>query len=781
MNNLADITIWKQSFGLLPIHLKANKSEPNYVMLNGGYGDFCLQTAYDSSNENDYFSKSWSSNTKNFVVIDNDKVRIYNWFKNKPEEILTSIVSNNFNKFYAHLLSKSIKSDRDVVPFIINLFRQFRNITREKTNPVEALNLLFVLLTSLEEINYPSLDKDKWNIRASNIPQGFDSFAETLNRGVNNGVTNIKPLLDLIIRHSAGVLFQEAQKEVLFFNPQLELFGGASGKLITKSNLYSSIHYTPPFLSRTIVEQVIRKVDLSKQKLKIFDPACGSSEFLIEALKQLKEKDYCGEIEIIGWDNSETAVDTSNFLLKYEQRTVWDAKLTFTIKKVTDSLVEVWDNNYDIILMNPPFVSWELLTAKHSKEAVKAILGESVNGKPNLASAFFYKSVQSLNADGLIGCVIPASILTLDAYKKLRNEVYELITINLIGKLGNFVFEDALTDVSFIIGHKPKTNIIPMLLWTGNEKGIAQDALRDLRKMTYNNESSVNEKGYSIFQPDNFPILKESWKPISIKDNQLIKTTKRFVAEKKLFAVSDIFNVQQGIRLGIGNIFKIGEDELAKLPENEKKFFRPVIDNEAIKNGTLNKNNFVWYPYNKDGGVFNNENDLLEKAPKYYNEKLKPNENTLKNRAGISEWWELTRPRNWQFENKEKLISTEFGKSDSFAFDSEGVFVVERGNAWHPKKQFKKMDYYFYLAIFSSGFFDKLLSIYSKQLAGGNWFDLGKMHTREIPIPNVHSEDVKNSMAYEKLANIGKELANGNNYVKIMADEILTKFFYPES
>jgi len=41
---------------------------------------------------------------------------------------------------------------------------------------------------------------------------------------------------------------------------------------------------------------------LTKRILKIFDPACGSSEFLIEALKQLKENKYNGEIKVIGWD-----------------------------------------------------------------------------------------------------------------------------------------------------------------------------------------------------------------------------------------------------------------------------------------------------------------------------------------------------------------------------------------------------------------------------------------------------------------------------------------------
>lgn len=44
MKNLFDIQIWKQQLGLLPIHLNPLSEKEGYMMLNGGNGDFCLQT-----------------------------------------------------------------------------------------------------------------------------------------------------------------------------------------------------------------------------------------------------------------------------------------------------------------------------------------------------------------------------------------------------------------------------------------------------------------------------------------------------------------------------------------------------------------------------------------------------------------------------------------------------------------------------------------------------------------------------------------------------------------
>jgi hypothetical protein len=86
--------------------------------------------------------------------------------------------------------------------------------------------------------------------------------------------------------------------------------------------------------------------------------------------------------------------------------------------------------------------------------------------------------------------------------------------------------------------------------------------------------------------------------------------------------------------------------------------------------------------------------------------------------------------------------------------------------------------YYFYLALLSSPFFDELLSIYSKQLLSG--WDLGKKYTKNIPIPNIHS-DIIDFSPYRKLIEIGKELSNGRFYLKTMLNEIVLEFFYSKS
>jgi len=776
MSNFTDISFWTKNLGHLPIHLMPSVDN-KFIMLNGISGNFCIDFSKNKEDQHSYFSQSWSSNTKNFLLVHEDRVKLYNWNRsNRVEEISIISIENNLDKFYNYLVNNSHRTDKDVVPVIIDIFKQFRTLTSEYHNPVQALNLLFVLLAGIEDGDVYNIDKHKWGISDIHVPAGFEAFVKRFKQSTGE----ISPELNLILRHSAGALFQEAQKEVIFFDNQIDLFGTFSGSIMTKNLINSSIHYTPSYLARSIVENALRTLNLNElQFIKILDPACGSAEFLIEVLKQLKEKNFQGTVKIQGYDSSETAINTSTFLLNFEKRTVWGEKLSFNVKHVDDSLVEDWENDYTMILMNPPFVSWEQLNDKTKRDAVRIVLNENFKGKPNQASAFFYKATQHLAVGGVLGSVVPSSLFTLDAYIKLRNEVAETINIELLGKLGNFVFEDALTDVSIFIGHKPKTkNYTPTLLWTRNEKGVVHNALRELRKMQHLNEESKNKIDFSIFKPNQFPIIEDSWKPISIKEHSLIRDLKLYLTAKRLSTIGDLFDVQQGIRTGNNEIFKISDTIFNKIPEKEKGLFRPVIENESIKDGYLTQKNYVWYPYNKNGLIFNSEEELSNQANYFYTNYLFPNKASLSQRAGITFWWELTRPRTWQFENRKKLISTEFGNSSSFAIDNIGNFVVERGYAWQPRKKMDSEDYYFYLSLFSSPFFDKLLSIYSKQLAGGKWYDLGKKQTKNIPIPNIHINGVKNSPAYGKMVELGKRLSDGDYYVKALLDDIIS-IYYP--
>lgn len=164
MNQLNDINSWKKQLGLLPINLFSSEQQNKYILLNGGYGDFCIDFE-SNKNPNEYYSYAWSSNTKNFLTVDNDNLKLYNWLKGKEEPYKLSLIQNNLSKFYDYLLKDSFKSEYDIVPYIIDIYRRLRNLTGEQREGIQAINQLFLLLIAYQEnTDFDRIDLDKWNI-----------------------------------------------------------------------------------------------------------------------------------------------------------------------------------------------------------------------------------------------------------------------------------------------------------------------------------------------------------------------------------------------------------------------------------------------------------------------------------------------------------------------------------------------------------------------------------------------------------------------------------------
>ena len=441
---------WARRSGLLPIRLSPTDDKRQYILLDGGLHDFCLDLTREEAEPSSYYSAAWSSDVKNFIAVHNNDAIVYNWCREKTEKVKLSIVNEKFNEFLKILNSISYRTSDDVTPFILGLFSQLRNLTLERHDPIDSLNLLFKLLITLREDEFSQDTCARWGIKNVDEPKGFDRIIDSFRRGVRN----ISPNLDYILRHGSGPLFETAHREAMYFDLQLNLFEGVSSNLsYAQPNKYTGIHYTPRYLVRGIVENALKMIDLTSQKITIFDPACGSGAFLQEVLKQLRESNYTGEILLKGYDISPLAVQTARFLLMYENRTQWNNSIKLDIQTV-DSLTIDWGNN-DLILMNPPFISSELIKDKVTKDAVNEVLSDlDMKRRPNMAAAFFYKAIKSLSPNGIIGSVLPSSILVQEQYMPLRDFVKGTMQLSTVAQLGNFVFENALTDTSFIIAFR---------------------------------------------------------------------------------------------------------------------------------------------------------------------------------------------------------------------------------------------------------------------------------------------------------------------------------------
>ena len=753
---LQDKRDWAIDSGLMPMHLAPHNEGERYIMLDGGYYEFCLDLDAEGGTESDYNSYAWSSDVKNYIRVAGNDVTVYNWKSHRSDTMKLALIEQKFNQFLKIINSTSINSSDDVTPFLLGLFAQLRNLTQETKQPKEAMNLLFKLLVSIEEEHLDAEVCRRWSISDTVLPNGFDMLVESIRKGA----LQIKPNLDFILRHGSGKLFEVAHRTALSFNPQWDLFGGISTEVVlADSSSYSCLHYTPRYLVRSIVENSLKQLNKELEKIRIFDPACGSGAFLQEALKQLKELNFQGKIEVIAFDNSEMAVSTTKFLLSYEQRKQWDERqMTYQVT-VHDSVVTDWPE-CDLLLMNPPYIAMELIKDSETKDAVWETLKDlNMKKRPNMAAAFLYKAVKALGANGILGTVLPSSLLLLEQYQSLREAIRSMCDLNIIAKLGNFAFSDALTDASIVIAKRQDPTLsIPLTLWCKNQDGAPFNAIRGLRKMQYDNLTSRIEDDYNIYTPSRFPVVGETWNTIPMKDDRLVQQLKVRVGTGDLRPLSEVFAVKQGIITGIRDIFEISDIQYDSIPEKEKKLFRNIASSLTIEDGQIRKDSYLWYPYNKKGLIIETE-DQLRQYEWTYNW-LGPHKPELLNRNGIRNWWEPTRPRTWQFEPAMRLCSKRFGNSSSFAIASPD-FVIKDGNAFlFNSENAVKSDYYFYLAYFSSSTFEHLLSIYARTLMKG--YDLGNRNIKDIPIVDVtENTGIRTTYAYQKLVELAEMYSEG--------------------
>ena len=713
-----------------------------FALLNGTKNNLCLDGNVSQPSEW-YRKMAWSSGNNTYIGFGNGMCHIFRFDRSQVESYEENVVFGNADKFIAYLGKGIGNLENTIVPYVLRTYRQLRNEIRTENSGTDSLRALLYLLAysrdsqnvnikewglSEQDVNVVEMiDRNKWEM-----------IAERFMRGVLLSDKWLKPDVDLILRHTAGKLFEEANY-IAYLPSQLTLFPEEKIRYSSET-MQDGAYFTPSYVARSIVEEVLSHVNLhEKEQLTIFDPACGASGFLVEALRQLKKAQYDKPVRVIGWDKAPTAVMMSQFVLNFEKQE-WGDSLTLNIK-LCDSLAEEnsWPQGVDILLMNPPFLSWDRMKdSPDLRDRVRVIIPEIP--KANLSAAFMAKAVDSVTAGGVLGVVVPTRLLNDQNYVQLRNRVREQMSLKLIGGLGSYVFENVLAYTSLLVATKERDEFAPTtILWTNNVAGTTGDGLKALRKHRYTN-AIMDSDDYSVYETlieteqqtwriDNYKSIDLKMRLNSSLDRGLMRTT------------GELFEIQQGIRTGANRVFIVEEDFVQSLPENERKYFRPSVDNLAIDMGHLYKVNYVFYPRTRGLEPIDSELRLQELLPQTYHRLLLPAKTKLEQRPSMQNnplWWDLTRHRSYLEEKTSKMVSTEFGHAGSFAIDYDGEFVVERGYIWKlkpllfkPRMKYEEA----YLAFFASNYINTLLEIYGERLAGAEVYKLGLSYVKNVPLP----------------------------------------------
>lgn len=571
----------------------------------------------------------------------------------------------------------------------------------------------------------------------------------------------LSPDIDLLIRHASGQLFQQAHHLALV-PQQLRLPGIPDTDIRHVRNLRgpSGVFFTPPSIARAVVETAIDSIDLTAPTLKIFDPSCGSAEFLKEALRVLQIRRYAGAITLIGHDISPIAIELSRFVL---YRDSLGANVTLDLR-VKDSIAgDPWPTDVDLLLTNPPFLSWELMS-QPQREQVASILGPLQARRPNMANPFILLASRALGPNGALGAVVPASFISGDSSRLLRQELSQKLRPVLLATLGNqMMFHDAIVDASIYVASNRRGNDPAFALWADHNPKSIGAALRGLRRIsTQSTRPELVHDNYSIYATSELGRSEESWAPTSFKSYRTLQSLKAFPR------LGDLFDVKQGVRLG-HKLFVVQAEYYAELSNDEKRFFRPAVVNRSIDHGRLLPLFYVFYPDTSGLPEIVTESALRAAIPRFYAEHLKPNKDALLRRArtDAEQWWKLMWPRTWLQEPAPRIVSTYFGDAGSFAFDESGLFVPVVGNGWIPLKKRLRAPiptkvWHAYIAFLSSELFATLLAGSSRHVGGGQW-DLSKRYISNARIPDLTSAGIAPEVL-DALAQIGRAIGAGKEY-----------------
>jgi adenine-specific DNA-methyltransferase len=240
------------------------------------------------------------------------------------------------------------------------------------------------------------------------------------------------------------------------FEPKVELIGRMYMHLL--GDRMRGEFYTPADVVRHCVDVAFEAVPKC-----VLDPACGTGNFLLGVLRRVREE-LDGE-RLLEWvcdclygsDIDGRAVQlakASIFVeLSYEltAHPDWLGKLSSALDQhivIEDSLTSGSSRNPDLVITNPPYISFGSRNQPQMPVSQSAILRRlfpsSSEYKIRIHSIFQELALQRLENEGVAVLLVPDAFLSGAYYKKLRRLIAESCSVELLCELPESTFPDAV-------------------------------------------------------------------------------------------------------------------------------------------------------------------------------------------------------------------------------------------------------------------------------------------------------------------------------------------------
>lgn len=309
------------------------------------------------------------------------------------------------------------------------------------------------------------------------------------------------------------------------------------------SNKDSWSFYTPKFLSDFIIHYL--KQNTQNGKKTILEPSCWEGVFIQSILESWETKNI----------KKITLCDVNQEALEHAYQYSWDLKLE---KYLWDFLTIKFNNKYDYIIGNPPYIDKKYLSIKQ-KTLYQKLNNEAVwNNKAinNIWPSFVFKSETLLKKDGILAFVLPEELLTVNYARDTLDFLLKKFNRLEIFSIDKVIFGDAWQNTIVLFAykkHKEKWLFLGEINVDGNKK----------TKFTYKSHLLSREDHSTLSQ-------KELSSGLTVNDLFFINKI-----QKKFNIIWNIASSQTGIVTWANDFFILSHEEIIK--NSLKEYGIPII------------------------------------------------------------------------------------------------------------------------------------------------------------------------------------------------------------
>lgn len=231
----------------------------------------------------------------------------------------------------------------------------------------------------------------------------------------------------------------------------------------------SGATYTPKSLADFVAWQIVEasKSLLSKNTIRILDPAIGNGELLISLLQKLDGQTH---IEVFGFDTDESALFQAeqrlknlfpNISINLEKGNFLHYVLTHFngINSLPLFITEI-PSKFDLIIANPPYVRTQIIGAQQANQISRQF---NLGGRVDLYHAFLIAMATVLEPNGIAGIIVSNRFMTTKSGSLIRAKLRNNLNLLHIWDLGDTKIFDAavLPAVILAAGKKNTKSEIP--------------------------------------------------------------------------------------------------------------------------------------------------------------------------------------------------------------------------------------------------------------------------------------------------------------------------------